>query len=104
MRYRNVIAIGPTAVCYARRNGSSIRGFTKCPELSLTCLHTPFPCHSAKMTSMFSSHSDALRLNVEDRPYVSGERIAGFVDVDIRRALEEDIESIKVKLRGNAVA
>jgi hypothetical protein len=60
-----------------------------------------FSNHTIVMTSAFSSHSDALKLVLEDRPYVSGERLAGFIDLDLARAKEEDIDSIKIKLRGS---
>jgi hypothetical protein len=56
------------------------------------------------MTSALTSQSDALKLVLENRPYIAGERVSGFVNLDPARAQEEDIETIKIKLRGSARA
>jgi hypothetical protein len=52
------------------------------------------------MSSIFSSHSDALKLVVDPRPYVAGEHVTGYVDFDPRIGQEEQIENVKVKLKG----
>jgi hypothetical protein len=52
------------------------------------------------MTSIFSSHSDALKLVVDPRPYVAGEHVTGYVDFDLSIGQEEQIENVKVMLEG----
>jgi hypothetical protein len=47
---------------------------------------------------------EAITLKFDARPYVAGDKINGFVVLDVQRAIEDKIETIRVKVRGSAVA
>ena len=54
------------------------------------------------MTSLLSSHESAIRLLFDPRTHVAGDRVFGAVELDMRMALEDKIEQVRVKLRGTA--
>jgi hypothetical protein len=54
------------------------------------------------MSPSLSSHESALKLVFDARTFVAGERIFGIVELDFPMALEDKIEQVRVKFRGNA--
>jgi hypothetical protein len=44
----------------------------------------------------------AIKLILESRTYVAGERLVGIVELDLKKAHEDEIELVRVKLRGVA--
>jgi hypothetical protein len=51
---------------------------------------------------MLSSHSDAVKLLLDTRTYVAGDRVSGTVEFDHDKATKDGITAVRVKLRGVA--
>jgi hypothetical protein len=47
---------------------------------------------------------EAVTLKFDSRPYVAGDKINGFVVLDVQRAIEEKIKQVRVKVRGSAMS
>jgi hypothetical protein len=47
---------------------------------------------------------EAITLKFDAKPYVAGDKINGFVVLDVQRAIEEKIEQVRVKVRGSAMS
>jgi hypothetical protein len=47
---------------------------------------------------------EAFTLEFDARPRVAGHKITGAVVLNVRRALDDKIERIRVRLRGSALA
>jgi hypothetical protein len=54
--------------------------------------------------STLSPEDHAIKLVFEPRTYVAGERVAGFVELDLYQAQEDKVEQVDIKLRGVATA
>jgi hypothetical protein len=51
---------------------------------------------------MLSSQSDAVKLLLDTRIYVAGDRVSGTVELDHDKAIKDGITAVRVKLRGVA--
>jgi hypothetical protein len=62
----------------------------------------PIPLLRGHCTVMGSG--EAFTLDFDARPRVAGHKITGAVVLNVRRALDDKIERIRVRLRGSALA
>jgi hypothetical protein len=60
--------------------------------------------HHTNAYALSMGSGEAITLKFDSRPHIAGDKINGFIVLDVQKAIEEKIEQVRVKVRGSAVA